>query len=552
MKQGLPCLGLLLILVPLATLGDVWPHVREAWMYRALPETFNRYNIYLNLSQLGSTNLDEWINVNPPVLQPLGSFEFFLIGHGSSNRGLQFDIADSYHEPDTGGGLYEDLSGWLELSDGDYPFQRGCYRYIEPSNRPGSGGPWVVTPPWSGYDAGISIDPASKCVDFEPISAAAPMLSIDFDSVTLASSHLRIYETFHLRAAPIRDLWFSVDTAFDATNSVPGAPPYNTTNRTSFEAGDILSIDGRIVRAASDILQKSGFENVGGVGSFSTAPGGRLNFTPVPNRSALETNSDRGIDLGDIISDTGELMATNQFLTRLFEVSGFAPGEIENLGLGGIQGMANGEFLFSVLTNSLLSSTGRYPSADDILSSRGFTLRSYGELISRFHPTNEIEIAPAFNTPTAPRFGLGPFFVWPSGEVWFSVKTNFHDAYLGDITPGDILSDNGSIVFRMRDLLAQFGFGSSLTSGFNLRGFYIFTDAAPAPVAPVITGVSYSATNNTATLSWRTDARAVQVLASSSPLVPFAPATAILPIPEATTTVTNATAGEKFYKILGW
>src|SRR5262245_59275663 len=106
--------------------------------------------------------------------------------------------------------------------------------------------------------------------------------------------------------------------------------------------------------------------------------------------------------------------------------------------------MDDGQILFSISTNLIAPNTGAVLSHGDILSDRGEIFRTNAQLFSRFHPG-------ILNHD----FGVDAFYVWPSGEIWFSPNEGFQDSQLGLVQPGDIISDAGYRVFGNWDLVSS-------------------------------------------------------------------------------------------------
>lgn len=94
------------------------------------------------------------------------------------------------------------------------------------------------------------------------------------------------------------------------------------------------------------------------------------------------------------------------------------------------------------------------------------------ELLARFHPP-----------PIPTDFGLDALHVWPSGEVWFSLDEGFRDEVLGDLRPGDLLSDRGELLYRNLELLREFQPLEDLAD-FGLDALFIVSDATASPAPP--------------------------------------------------------------------
>jgi hypothetical protein len=99
-------------------------------------------------------------------------------------------------------------------------------------------------------------------------------------------------------------------------------------------------------------------------------------------------------------------------------------------------------------------------------------VRSNAELLAQFNlgnPTND--------------YGLNAIYVWPSGEIWFSTAKGFFDSVSNYYNPGDLLSDQGYLVFSNAELTAVFA-PSNAPAELGLDALYIISDATLAKPPP--------------------------------------------------------------------
>jgi hypothetical protein len=93
------------------------------------------------------------------------------------------------------------------------------------------------------------------------------------------------------------------------------------------------------------------------------------------------------------------------------------------------------------------------------------------------------ELLARFHPPPIPTdFGLDAFHLWPGGEVWFSLEEGFDDSVLGHIGSGDLLSDSGEVVYRNLELLRGFQPLEKMAD-FGLDALYIVSDAQAQTLA---------------------------------------------------------------------
>ena len=71
-------------------------------------------------------------------------------------------------------------------------------------------------------------------------------------------------------------------------------------------------------------------------------------------------------------------------------------------------------------------------------------------------PAIAFTLSPHHPIPVEADYGLDAIYVWSSGEIWFLIEEGFVDQNLGAIMPGDLLSDQGMVVYRNLELLGAF------------------------------------------------------------------------------------------------
>jgi hypothetical protein len=94
-------------------------------------------------------------------------------------------------------------------------------------------------------------------------------------------------------------------------------------------------------------------------------------------------------------------------------------------------------------------------------------VKNNAQLLARFHPPKSHY-----------DYGLDALYVWSSGEIWFSLEEGFQDGLLGPIQAGDLLSDQGYIVFRNLELVSAFAPIEDL-SDFGLDALYVLFGDVP-------------------------------------------------------------------------
>ncbi len=330
-----------------------------------------------------------------------------------------------------------------------------------------------------------------------------------------------------LIAAPVREIWFST-----ASGLTPGAGPGLPSH---VSPGDLLSSAGRVVRTNVELTRRLGIMPVVpdlGLDAVDILPGGEVVF-------ALEqdvfSETLGPLHHGDLLSERGRIVHGYQDL-----ISPFAPQPpVPDVGLDAVQVLEDGEVYFSIESSLFSEKLGRLLSRGDLLSNRGRVVAANKELLARFQPTA-----------SGKDFGLDALHLWASGEIWFSTEEGFQDQRLGPIQPGDLLSDQGSIVFRNLELLARFAPLEDLAD-FGLDALFVVNDAAPPVPAPVLSPVRLDRQTGAVVLEWEGKGRVFQVEKAATVLGPFLPVEPISP--NSASAVTGLTeAPQLFFRVRQW
>src|SRR3954470_3510249 len=163
--------------------------------------------------------------------------------------------------------------------------------------------------------------------------------------IHLQQTNGTLVQTFslELRAAPVREVWFSTSSAFTATNFF--APSNKLT------AGDLLSSRGGVVRSNQQLVSRLGIMPlVGNLGldAVNVTAHGDILFS-ISTTQMSETLGP--LRPGDLLSDRGRVVKRNQDLLAAFQ-----PASTNDAGLDGVQRLEGGEILFSMQTNVALKS----------------------------------------------------------------------------------------------------------------------------------------------------------------------------------------------------
>jgi hypothetical protein len=148
-------------------------------------------------------------------------------------------------------------------------------------------------------------------------------------------------------------------------------------------------------------------------------------------------------------------------------------------------------------------------------------------------------------------YGLDALYVWPNGEIWFSLEQGFDDLQLGQILAGDLLSDQGYIVFHNLELTSAFAPVED-PADFGLDALYIVTDATPPAPAPRIVSVSNSPLSGDIILQWDGLGRAFQLEKAGDVAGPFLPASPIIPDSNWIDSGAAQSNSKAFYRLGQW
>ncbi len=296
--------------------------------------------------------------------------------------------------------------------------------------------------------------------------------------------------------------------------------------------GDVLSGEGRVVRSNQDLLSRLGFMPPTpeiGIDALEVQAGGEIWFSLGESRFS-ETLG--WLQEGDLLSERGQVVKRNQELIAAFRFA----GEPVDLGLDAVHVLPDGELWFSLRTAAFSEALGVTVGVGDLLSERGYLVRSVKELLANFKP----------ESPDSD-IGLDGLYVWPSGEIWFSVESGFVSSTAGGIQRGDILSDQGFVVIRNLDLVQPFSPLEDLAD-FGLDGLWLVTDLVVASEkGPTLELPAFDA-DGELELNWDGPGRVFQVERASDPVGPYSPASPILPALQWRHRVESA-AGQDFYRL---
>jgi len=343
--------------------------------------------------------------------------------------------------------------------------------------------------------------PRSFTNDSPAVTQLWPMLAVDLTDT--AGEITQVYH-LHLLAAPFREVWFSTGHGLTPSGGVAA--------RDRVSAGDVLCDLGRIVKDNAELMGRLGLMPGFGdypIDAFDVTPGGEVVFSL---NDSVFSEALGQLSQGDLLSARGRVVKRNAELMAAFGLMPPTP----DVGLDVAQVTDDGEILFSIREDVFSEGKGIMLRRGDLLSNRGEVRRSNQQLLARFQPVD-----PKHD------YGLDAVHVWPSGEIWFSTEEGFDDPVWTVVRDGDLLSDQGYIVFRSLELVSVFSPLEDLAD-FGLDGLFVVTDAAAAE-APSLLRAAAPAVGGDLTLRWEGKGRVFQLERTFDLAAPFAPCGAITP-----------------------
>lgn len=302
-----------------------------------------------------------------------------------------------------------------------------------------------------------------------------------------------------LAAAPLKEIWFSLEHDLVASAAPPG--------QMLISRGDVISLD-RIIKRGADLIAPFAptdpFADVG-TDALEVRPGGEIYFSSNDNFSSGTLGA---IGNGDLLSDKGAVIARNSELMSAFQI-GSGEGDV---GLDAVR-VGSEEVLFSIGRSVVSGKIGALLGRGDLLSSKGEIIKTGQQLISALNPFT-----------VDGDYGLDALYIWPSGEIWFSVNDPFGTPQ-GQVDPGDIVSDQGYIVFKNRDLVSNFA-PAQPDQDYGLDALWIVTDLTEASAPIRFTKIELAA--GKVNLTWEGPAGNYQVESSTSVTGPYTPASPVV------------------------
>ncbi len=362
-----------------------------------------------------------------------------------------------------------------------------------------------------------------------PVQRVWPM--IDVDVAQQPVNPLQVF-SFHIIAAPVREIWFSTSTDF--TSGTGGHRPVSS--------GDLLSHTGRVVKTNLGLVGKLGAMPIVpdlGLDAVDIATGGEVLFSCEED---VFSETLGPLQHGDLLSYRGRIFRTNQHLTSAFMPMPPAP----DVGLDAVQVMDDGEILFSIEQDIFSEKLGVVLRQGDLLSDKGVIVRTNEQLLASFDPIEGQDDV-----------GLDAIHVWPNGEIWFSTEVGFQSKAFGTISDGDILttgdvfSGSGSVIFRNLELLSPFA-PLEKVANFGLDALFLVTEDSLTKPSVSQTTIVMDKSSESVRIEWSGDGKVFQVEGADDPGGPYVPLGDISPETNYLDPAAALFKSKSFYRIRLW
>jgi len=268
-----------------------------------------------------------------------------------------------------------------------------------------------------------------------------------------------------------------------------------------------------------------------GLDAIEILPGGEIAFSIEQD---LFSESLGLLREGDMLSHRGRVLRSYADFSGAF---GPEPPAADQ-GLDALHRLNKNEILFSVKRDFFSERLSQVIRRGDVLSSLGVVVKTNEQLIARFNPVEPKK-----------DYGLDAIWIWPSGEIWFSLEAGFTGNSSESYGPGDLLSDQGYVVFRNLELVGAFAPLEDL-GDFGLDSLFMVTDEAPSVPGSRFTHIRRPAGTTRVELEWEGEGRVFQVQRARDITGPYLPVSEIGP--DLFFRDTNAVTSETFYRLQQW
>lgn len=241
------------------------------------------------------------------------------------------------------------------------------------------------------------------------------------------------------------DLWFSTSTP---TIAFKGGIKYLGPGAVLSTTGQVVATNKQLLSAFQPRLSMPMDRGLDALAIIGTNTDKTIVFST--NRSFYSNTLKRTISDGDLITNKGELIATNADLLAAFSPKGSNFG-LDAAFVRSTTGTSGAEIWFSTDRSFYSNTLSTWVGAGDIVSNRGTIVAKSSDLLAAFSPKGD-----------ASSIGIDSLFVRQDGDVqtfWFSTNKDFYSNTLKrNISAADLISSDGTVVMTQKDFTKDFGF----------------------------------------------------------------------------------------------
>lgn len=267
------------------------------------------------------------------------------------------------------------------------------------------------------------------------------------------------------------DIWFSSSTP---TVSFGGGFKYLGPGSVLSTSGEVIATNKQLLSAFKPRFSFPGDRGLDALSVIGTADDKTIVFST--NRSFYSNALNRKISDGDLITNKGEVIATNEQLLAAFDPKGSNFG-LDAAFIRSLDGDSGPEIWFSTSRSFYSEAMGTWVAPGDILSNQGQIVASASDLLAAFNPRGRVS-----------SIGIDSLSVsqTEAGEVfWFSTNKDFYSNSLKRwIRSNDLISSDGTIVMTQKELMRNFGFVVPICGRLELDAASFSVSSQPPPKPP--------------------------------------------------------------------
>ncbi len=262
------------------------------------------------------------------------------------------------------------------------------------------------------------------------------------------------------------DIWFS--TSVPAIG-LSGAPKYLAPGAILSTSGKVVATNAKLLSAFQPRFSMPKDRGLDAMAILGTAADPTIVFST--NRGFYSNALQRTIGDGDLVTNKGQVLASNQDLLAAFDPKGSNFG-LDAVFINNLDGGAGPEYWFSTTRSFYSRALGDWISSGDVVSNRGQVVARSSDLLSAFQPRG--------NTSS---IGIDSLYVSQeaAGQAfWFSTTKDFYSNSLKRwIRANDLISSDGTVLMTQKDFMKKFGFVIPICGSMRLDATALSTPTNP-------------------------------------------------------------------------